>query len=667
MIKISALPAAFGTNLTDIVPIVQSGVTKKLSIKDLTESLSPTEVVDSFELGATLNTRNQVLRLTATGALYRWNGALPKVVFPSSTPESSGGISAAAWSLVIQNQASGLRTVVELGVVGDGIVNDGPKLLEVLENYGDAVIPPGLILRIDAPFTMPLGSSIRFMGGLGNTVGQLPSSYLLKPASVSGALVTMTENCRWSGGGILGEAGNTGDGIRIHGNSVSIEQAFIGKCGGSGVRIGKDSAYQNCNSFNLSKVICALNGDDGIGVHDGWSDTVPGGIGGEGRGADANAGKLDSCFSYQNGGHGIYLGRTWWTTVINCLTEGNAKYGMFCDDAVVEPDTVARCRYVNIFGGDFNEGNTEGSLWFKGYAGNYYHADANQNIAYGGILNNVYGGGGNNINWGQTINRFLNVNALQGEDTQAKYPVQLNKTISGSAGDSCGFAVRAGTTNETQPYQVVAAFEAEFKEPNEWMGVIRVRDGNGDSDPGQLIRGLVVDPRFKRWYAGADNVWTLGDPTVRFSGMFNILPQYKNDADAAFYGLAVGGWYHNGDGVPRMRQIAAKIQPNEFRTGLGGSWIADGYATSATTGIFKLQTRSPTIPVSITVINSFTVMRISTGAAATSGAGKTPTLDTTKSSLSMTWVNVTGMSGLTPGEPLALNGEGGISSIIVNY
>lgn len=662
MIKISALPAAFGTNLTDIVPIVQSGVTKKLSIKDLTESLSPAEVVDNFELGATLNTRNQVLRLTATGALYRWNGALPKVVFPGSTPESSGGISAAAWSLVIQNQASGFRTVVELGVVGDGIVNDGPKLLEILENYGEAVIPPNLTIRIDTPFVMPICTSIKFMGGLGNTLGQLPASYFIKPASVNGPLIIMTENCRWEGGGVIGETGNTGDGVQIHGNSVYMARAFIAKCGGRGVRIGKDTAYQNCNSFYLEKVICARNGDDGIHVHDGFSEAV--------ASSDANAGKLDSCFSYQNGGHGIYLGRTWWTTVINALTEGNAKYGMFCDHTVVSPDTVARCRYVNIFGGDFNEGNTQGSLWFKGYAGNYFHASANQNIVKGGVLNNIYGGGSDNLNWGQEINRFLFVNAEQGEGGEllrAKYPVQLNKTVSGTPGDVVGIALRANNTNFAPPYDIAATFEAEYKQQNEWMAVLRVRDGNGDNNPGQLIRGLVVDPLFKRWYPGADNVWTLGDPAVRFKGMFNILPQYKNDADAAFYGLEVGGWYHNGDGVPRMRQVGAAIQPNEFRTGLGGSWIADGYATSATTGIFKLQTRSPTRPVSITVINSFTVMRISTGAAATSGAGKIPTLDTTKSSLSMTWVNVTGMSGLTPGEPLALNGEGGISSIIVNF
>lgn len=63
-------------------------------------------VVDSFAAGATLTTRNQALRYAATGELYRWDGALPKVVPPGSTPASSGGTGVGAWMLVssISNQ-----------------------------------------------------------------------------------------------------------------------------------------------------------------------------------------------------------------------------------------------------------------------------------------------------------------------------------------------------------------------------------------------------------------------------------------------------------------------------------------------------------------------------------------------------------------------------------
>lgn len=53
--------------------------------------------IDSFEAGATITQRNQALRHTATGKLYRWGGSLPKVVAASSTPDNSGGIAANAW------------------------------------------------------------------------------------------------------------------------------------------------------------------------------------------------------------------------------------------------------------------------------------------------------------------------------------------------------------------------------------------------------------------------------------------------------------------------------------------------------------------------------------------------------------------------------------------
>ena len=52
-------------------------------------------VPGSFTTGATITTKNEVL--TDTSGLYRWNGTLPKVVEPDSTPEKSGGIHAGAW------------------------------------------------------------------------------------------------------------------------------------------------------------------------------------------------------------------------------------------------------------------------------------------------------------------------------------------------------------------------------------------------------------------------------------------------------------------------------------------------------------------------------------------------------------------------------------------
>lgn len=67
--------------------------------------------IDSFEIGATLTQRNQALRHTADGKLYRWAGDLPKNVPEGSTPASTGGMGVSAWLEVsdttIRQQLSG--------------------------------------------------------------------------------------------------------------------------------------------------------------------------------------------------------------------------------------------------------------------------------------------------------------------------------------------------------------------------------------------------------------------------------------------------------------------------------------------------------------------------------------------------------------------------------
>ncbi|ENG4187068.1 phage tail protein, partial [Providencia rettgeri] len=48
--------------------------------------------VDSFEKGATLTSRYQVLFWEEKREYFRWDGKLPKVVPPNSTPNETGGI-----------------------------------------------------------------------------------------------------------------------------------------------------------------------------------------------------------------------------------------------------------------------------------------------------------------------------------------------------------------------------------------------------------------------------------------------------------------------------------------------------------------------------------------------------------------------------------------------
>lgn len=53
--------------------------------------------MDSFQQGAELTERNQVLRDETNGEYYRWDGSLPKNVPVGSTPDSAGGVGIGKW------------------------------------------------------------------------------------------------------------------------------------------------------------------------------------------------------------------------------------------------------------------------------------------------------------------------------------------------------------------------------------------------------------------------------------------------------------------------------------------------------------------------------------------------------------------------------------------
>ncbi|MEM8183631.1 hypothetical protein Q4R69_18035, partial [Morganella morganii subsp. sibonii] len=53
--------------------------------------------MDSFQQGAEITKRNEILRDETTGEYYRWDGDLPKSVPAGSTPVSAGGVGVGAW------------------------------------------------------------------------------------------------------------------------------------------------------------------------------------------------------------------------------------------------------------------------------------------------------------------------------------------------------------------------------------------------------------------------------------------------------------------------------------------------------------------------------------------------------------------------------------------
>ncbi|MBI6241920.1 hypothetical protein JEP66_11845 [Proteus mirabilis] len=100
--------------------------------------------MDSFQQGAEITKRNEILRDEATGEYYRWDGDLPKAVPVDSTPESAGGIGIGAWVSVGDASLNYLKKLVEnslsitMGLFGVNIIGELSKGA-VINNHNDAV------------------------------------------------------------------------------------------------------------------------------------------------------------------------------------------------------------------------------------------------------------------------------------------------------------------------------------------------------------------------------------------------------------------------------------------------------------------------------------------------------------------------------------------------
>jgi hypothetical protein len=153
-------------------------------------------------------------------------------------------------------------------------------------------------------------------GGFGETAGSLPTSYFLKDAALTTALIDVTQKgVIFEGGGVVGALGNTGDGISINAGRVVLRDFGAFSMGQDGIRIGKDATGGNANAFDLAHIMTKGNGRHGVYVHS--------------NGYNANAGILVSLDSQSNTGDGIRVGQCALNTFINILSDINAN-GIYC-------------------------------------------------------------------------------------------------------------------------------------------------------------------------------------------------------------------------------------------------------------------------------------------------------------------------------------------------
>jgi hypothetical protein len=183
---------------------------------------------------------------------------------------------------------------------------------------------------------------LEFGGAHGTISSALPGSYLIKKATMTTPALTFSvPNSRMTGGGVVGQAGNTGDNILIAGNSVRLSHVTSIAAGRDGIRIGNDTDGGNMNQWYLESCFAHSNGQHGFHISDGTSTAN----------TDANAGTSINCSAMSNAGDGMRINFAMHNAIIGFVGESNTGYGLWLKGA-----------FNQVYGGD-RESNTAGQLY----------------------------------------------------------------------------------------------------------------------------------------------------------------------------------------------------------------------------------------------------------------------------------------------------------------
>lgn len=199
---------------------------------------------------------------------------------------------------------------------------DSYAALIAADTYARSVGKPLYIVgtpRIKTQLNLTSKTHWIFQGGAGVAAGDLPGSYLIKDVSMTTAAVVMSaQGILFEGGGIVCDAGNTGDSLQILGNSCEwLRTPYFYLAGRDNIRIGSDTAGANANGFRVDSPRCQAAGRDNIHIDD--------------ASANANAGLILRPLCQAAGNANIYMNRAdLGNTIIAPILE-NAPYNLYFD------------------------------------------------------------------------------------------------------------------------------------------------------------------------------------------------------------------------------------------------------------------------------------------------------------------------------------------------
>lgn len=247
--------------------------------------------------------------------------------------------------------------VKDFGAVGDNSFDDTAAINAAILAAGPAgksvYIPAG---QYKITSTIDVDWAITIFGDIATIYSQSSYPYgtvIVKTASVAGPAFSLnTDKAAIKSLGVVGLAGNTGDGIHLNANGCLLENVQVKYAGNDGVRIGGYSSFINANSCVLNNVIVNYNGAAGLYIHDGFS-VLP----------NANACSITALSSNFNTGDGVLLDNCFQNTFIGIHIENNGGWG-------IKLDPGSKNNY--FFGGDNTETNGSGQLWNRGTSNMFF-------------------------------------------------------------------------------------------------------------------------------------------------------------------------------------------------------------------------------------------------------------------------------------------------------
>jgi hypothetical protein len=379
------------------------------------------------------------------------------------------------------------------------------------------VVAEGTFL-VSSSITVNSHSKLTFLGGVGNTTSSYPSSYIIKKSTMSSPAIIISTTGTVVGGGVICQAGNTGDGILLDGNSAKLYRHFVSGAGNDGIRVGSDSTSGgNWNSCVIEHCTAQYNGRYGLNIHDGVSTSA----------ANANAITVTQLFSRGNGSHGIYIGHAYWITLINCLTDINGGYGLYLSGE--NYNSYPACRYATVVGGDYNEGNTLGTIYDSSYYSTILNPDVNTiptnvPVYLQGAGSGLYLSPRSNYMTGGVFDTksgtYPVIFSPQRDSTIAvggvSYPIIVKSRTSTTPGNGNGLKFQIqGSSDSTYNYVDSSIIKSVIASSgNKYTLKFGVYDGTALSDKVELHGGV------NSWLPTTDNATALGWSSNRWSVVY---------------------------------------------------------------------------------------------------------------------------------------------------